>query len=127
MEVVYILFWCSFAASAMIEAYFDAKKWTKIEHSLSFILRFLAALTISISLFGISWLTPIVMASFGFVYWIVFNTSINYFRGLTWSYIGNSEFIDRNLRKMGLDWGLIYLIKIFLAGSSFIACLILIQ
>lgn len=92
--------------SSVVEAYFDAKKIKKgkmINHGLSAIVRVvLSVLTSLLLVVGFVPITSLVVCILS-VYWIMFDTSINVFRGLHPLYIGKTAKTDVFVRGLGFD------------------------
>ena len=112
------------AVAAFIESYFDAKK-KNTNHTISAIVRVVVAYIISFAMI-VSFDTQLVFTTILLaVYWIVFDPSYNYFRGVKWDYIGETAWTDRMARKTVKNGSSYLYVKIWFLSVLFVAFLLI--
>ena len=112
------------AVAAFIESYFDAKK-KNTNHTISAIVRVVVAYIISFAMI-VSFDTQLVFTTILLaVYWIVFDPSYNYFRGVKWDYIGETAWTDRMARKTVKNGSSYLYVKIWFLSVLFVGFLLI--
>lgn len=116
MDLGGILLVLGTSAIAIIEGVLDARRINKghyVDHFVSASLRVAAISGLSFVIY------PYYLDLIGMVitllsiYWILFDLTINYVRGLPLFYIGRTSFIDRTIIKFGFDNGSFLILKCF--------------